>query len=200
MIVIGDARKCRARLALAARAQRQHLVGGEMAVEVGPAEILHALEATVASLDPAAPGGVADLDGRLTKWLREHDSHAALVRPDFFVFGSAASRLHPCDSQVSSGAWKAAPPRMPSHGCGALPFSLSTRSHALRTAATGMICVSPATVCETMPTTSPASFAATAPVHSGDTLALASTRKGLPEGARLTSVSRPSRWSMLRSM
>jgi 3-(3-hydroxy-phenyl)propionate hydroxylase len=54
-------------------------------------DVLDALDATVASLDPAAPGGVADLDGRLTGWLREHDSHAALVRPDFYVFGSAAS-------------------------------------------------------------------------------------------------------------
>ena len=44
MIVIGDARQRRARLALAPRAQRQHLVGGKMAVEIGAAEILHAVE------------------------------------------------------------------------------------------------------------------------------------------------------------
>ena len=46
---------------------------------------------TVASLDPAAPGGVRDVDGRLTAWLAEHGVHAVLVRPDFYVFGSAAS-------------------------------------------------------------------------------------------------------------
>ncbi len=44
MIVIGDARQRRARLALASRAQRQHLVGGKMAVEIGAAEVLHAVE------------------------------------------------------------------------------------------------------------------------------------------------------------
>jgi hypothetical protein len=55
-------------------------------------DTLRALDATLASLDPAAPGGVADLDGRLTEWLREHDSHAGVIRPDFYVFGSAASR------------------------------------------------------------------------------------------------------------
>jgi hypothetical protein len=55
-------------------------------------DVLHALDANVASLDPAAPGGIADVDGRLTEWLRQHDSHAVLTRPDFHVFGSAASR------------------------------------------------------------------------------------------------------------
>ena len=44
MIVIGDARQCRARLALAAGAQRQHLVRREMAVEIGAAKILHTVE------------------------------------------------------------------------------------------------------------------------------------------------------------
>jgi hypothetical protein len=32
-----------------------------------------------------------DMDGRLTEWLARHDAHAVLVRPDFYVFGSAAS-------------------------------------------------------------------------------------------------------------
>ena len=32
-----------------------------------------------------------DEDGRLTAWLAEHDVHAVLVRPDFYVFGSAAT-------------------------------------------------------------------------------------------------------------
>jgi len=45
----------------------------------------------VASLDADAPNGVRDLDGRLTGWLMGHSAHAVLVRPDFYVFGSAAS-------------------------------------------------------------------------------------------------------------
>ena len=53
--------------------------------------LLAALDVTVASLDPAAPGGVADVDGRLTAWLADHGVHAVLVRPDFYVFGSAHS-------------------------------------------------------------------------------------------------------------
>jgi len=53
--------------------------------------ILDTLGVTVASLDPDAPGGVRDVDGRLTAWLVEHGAHAVLVRPDFYVFGSAAS-------------------------------------------------------------------------------------------------------------
>ena len=32
-----------------------------------------------------------DVDGRLSAWLAEHGAHAVLVRPDFYVFGSAAS-------------------------------------------------------------------------------------------------------------
>ena len=54
-------------------------------------KLLDTLGATVASLDPAAPHGVRDLDGRLTAWLYEHNAHAVLVRPDFYVFGAAAS-------------------------------------------------------------------------------------------------------------
>ena len=53
--------------------------------------LLHTLDATVASLDPAAPHGVHDCDGRLTAWLSQHNAHAVLVRPDFYVFGAAAS-------------------------------------------------------------------------------------------------------------
>jgi hypothetical protein len=53
--------------------------------------LIDALDVTVASLDPAAPGGVGDLDGRLTAWLAEHSIHAVLVRPDFYVFGCAPS-------------------------------------------------------------------------------------------------------------
>jgi 2-polyprenyl-6-methoxyphenol hydroxylase-like FAD-dependent oxidoreductase len=53
--------------------------------------LLDTLDATVASLDPRAPHGVRDLDGRLTAWLAQHNAHAVLVRPDFYVFGAAAS-------------------------------------------------------------------------------------------------------------
>ena len=52
--------------------------------------LLDTLEVAVASLDPAAPHGVSDCDGRLTAWLSEHNAHAVLVRPDFYVFGGAA--------------------------------------------------------------------------------------------------------------
>jgi hypothetical protein len=53
--------------------------------------LIDALDVTVASLDPAVAGGVGDVDGRLTAWLADHDVHAVLVRPDFYVFGSAPS-------------------------------------------------------------------------------------------------------------
>jgi 2-polyprenyl-6-methoxyphenol hydroxylase-like FAD-dependent oxidoreductase len=54
-------------------------------------DVLRTLDLKAASLDPSAPFGVADVDGRLTEWLRRHDTHSVLVRPDFYVFGSAAS-------------------------------------------------------------------------------------------------------------
>ncbi len=53
----------------------------------GERDLLRALDATVASLD-----AVSDLDGRLTEWLYRTGAHAVLVRPDFYVFGSARSR------------------------------------------------------------------------------------------------------------
>ncbi len=51
--------------------------------------LIDLLDMTVATLDTAAPHGVHDLDGRLTAWLAGHGVHAVLVRPDFYVFGSA---------------------------------------------------------------------------------------------------------------
>ena len=51
--------------------------------------LIDALDMTVASLDPATPQGVRDVDGRLTAWLTEHGVDAVLVRPDFYVFGSS---------------------------------------------------------------------------------------------------------------
>ncbi|MHB8691940.1 MAG: bifunctional 3-(3-hydroxy-phenyl)propionate/3-hydroxycinnamic acid hydroxylase MhpA [Solirubrobacteraceae bacterium] len=53
--------------------------------------LIDELEMTVASVDPAAPLGVRDIDGRLTAWLAAHDRHAVLVRPDFYIFGSTRS-------------------------------------------------------------------------------------------------------------
>ncbi|MBV8946454.1 MAG: bifunctional 3-(3-hydroxy-phenyl)propionate/3-hydroxycinnamic acid hydroxylase [Solirubrobacterales bacterium] len=53
--------------------------------------LIGALDMSVASLDPAAPGGIRDVDGRLTAWLADHEVHAVLVRPDFYVFGSCPS-------------------------------------------------------------------------------------------------------------
>ena len=57
----------------------------------GQRALIDRLRVTVASLDPAAPAGVRDLDGRLTAWLAEHDAYAVLVRPDFYAFGSCRS-------------------------------------------------------------------------------------------------------------
>jgi 2-polyprenyl-6-methoxyphenol hydroxylase-like FAD-dependent oxidoreductase len=54
-------------------------------------KLLDLLGVRIASLDPAAPHGMRDCDGRLTAWLSEHNAHAVLVRPDFYVFGAAAS-------------------------------------------------------------------------------------------------------------
>ncbi len=54
-------------------------------------DLLRALGARVVSLDPQAPSGVTDIDGRMTAWLHENNVHAVIVRPDFYVFGSAAS-------------------------------------------------------------------------------------------------------------
>jgi 2-polyprenyl-6-methoxyphenol hydroxylase-like FAD-dependent oxidoreductase len=60
-------------------------------LDIASRALLDTLDATVASLSPEAPHGVHDVDGRLTAWLAEHGAHAVLVRPDFYVFGSAAS-------------------------------------------------------------------------------------------------------------
>lgn len=49
------------------------------------------LEMKGASLDASAPGGVHDVDGRLPSWLSERGLHVVIVRPDFYVFGSAGA-------------------------------------------------------------------------------------------------------------
>jgi hypothetical protein len=51
--------------------------------------ITEELGGAVVSLDPAVEGGVRDLDGALTAWLRENGVGAVLSRPDAYVFGSA---------------------------------------------------------------------------------------------------------------
>jgi 2-polyprenyl-6-methoxyphenol hydroxylase-like FAD-dependent oxidoreductase len=53
--------------------------------------LIELLDVRVATLEAHAPQGVVDLDGRLSAWLSEHGAHAVLVRPDFYVFGSAAT-------------------------------------------------------------------------------------------------------------
>jgi 2-polyprenyl-6-methoxyphenol hydroxylase-like FAD-dependent oxidoreductase/catechol 2,3-dioxygenase-like lactoylglutathione lyase family enzyme len=46
--------------------------------------LLAELGTRIASLDQ-----ISDLDGRLSAWLAERTAHAVLIRPDFYVFGSA---------------------------------------------------------------------------------------------------------------
>ena len=60
-------------------------------LEAGARALLDMLDVTVATLSPDSPHGIKDRDGRLTAWLAEHGAHAVLVRPDFYVFGSATS-------------------------------------------------------------------------------------------------------------
>jgi 2-polyprenyl-6-methoxyphenol hydroxylase-like FAD-dependent oxidoreductase len=69
------------------------VAGGDPVAELSSEQraLIDALDMTVASLDPSAPAGVRDVDGRLTAWLAEHEVHAVLVRPDFYVFGSCGS-------------------------------------------------------------------------------------------------------------
>jgi 2-polyprenyl-6-methoxyphenol hydroxylase-like FAD-dependent oxidoreductase len=53
-------------------------------------ELLDRIGTVFASLDPDAPGGVRDLDGRLREWMRTNSVAAVLTRPDFYVFGAVA--------------------------------------------------------------------------------------------------------------
>ncbi len=65
-------------------------MGGDPRASLRPPEraLLETLEIKVAALDSGNPGGLQDLDGRLTAWLEQHSAWAVLVRPDFYVFGS----------------------------------------------------------------------------------------------------------------
>ena len=60
-------------------------------LDAGSRAVLDTLDTSIASLSTDAPHGVRDVDGRLTAWLEEHAAHAVLVRPDYYVFGSAPS-------------------------------------------------------------------------------------------------------------
>jgi hypothetical protein len=88
------------------------------ALDVERRRLIELLDMRVATLDVAAPQGVRDLDGRLTGWLSEHQAHAVIVRPDFYVFGSVqaatelpallddlSSQLHLTSAPTGSGAF-----------------------------------------------------------------------------------------------
>ncbi|HSS61451.1 MAG TPA: bifunctional 3-(3-hydroxy-phenyl)propionate/3-hydroxycinnamic acid hydroxylase [Candidatus Limnocylindrales bacterium] len=94
------------------------VAGGDPGEQLSAADraLIDTLDMTVASLQANAPCGVRDVDGRLTAWLQEHEVHAVLVRPDFYVFGSAPaaedlpallddlrSQLHITPTPASSG-------------------------------------------------------------------------------------------------
>ncbi len=63
----------------------------DAALDTRDVALLDTLGVRRVSLDPDAACGVRDLDGRLTAWLAEHEAYAVLVRPDFYVFGSAGA-------------------------------------------------------------------------------------------------------------
>jgi 2-polyprenyl-6-methoxyphenol hydroxylase-like FAD-dependent oxidoreductase len=92
---------------------------GDPRAQLSPEQraLIDVLDMTVASLDADPPQGIRDLDERLGGWLSEHDVHAVLVRPDFYVFGSVPSQaelpallddlrtqLHLTSTPASSGA------------------------------------------------------------------------------------------------
>jgi 2-polyprenyl-6-methoxyphenol hydroxylase-like FAD-dependent oxidoreductase len=79
----------------------------------GHRELLDDLDVAVASLDGPAPETIADADGRLTAWLDRHGVHAVLVRPDFYVFGSAATRADLPGLVDNLRAQLATPPQPP---------------------------------------------------------------------------------------
>lgn len=67
------------------------LAGGDPLAGLAPRQraVIDLLDVKLATLEPDTSAGVRDLDGRLTAWLSAHHVHAVLVRPDFYVFGSA---------------------------------------------------------------------------------------------------------------
>lgn len=61
------------------------------ALDHGARATLEELDARILAVGRGFPGAVADLDGRLTAWLTAAGAAGVLVRPDFYVFGSAAT-------------------------------------------------------------------------------------------------------------
>jgi len=95
------------------------VAGGDplAALDAERRRLIELLDMSVATLDADAPEGVRDLDGRLTGWLSQHQTHAVIVRPDFYVFGSVpaadelpallddlSSQLHLTSTPTGSGA------------------------------------------------------------------------------------------------
>ena len=60
---------------------------------LGPDEtaFIERLDAKLVQLGGDGPDAIADADGRMTAWLRREHLAAALVRPDYYVFGGAES-------------------------------------------------------------------------------------------------------------
>jgi|SRR5579875_3667306 len=50
---------------------------------------LAAQQAVLVHLDPESEGGIVDVNGTYTRWLDQLGSVAVLMRPDFYIFGSA---------------------------------------------------------------------------------------------------------------
>ncbi len=92
--------------------------GAELdALDPGRRAVLDALGVAVVRLDAAR-----DADGRTTGWLDEHGAHAVLVRPDLYVFGSAASARRSCPPSSTtcasgSACRPAGPPEPPTQEC-----------------------------------------------------------------------------------
>ena len=54
---------------------------------------------------PIAPGAAAETEGVVAAWMRRYDCHAALVRPDHYVFGVART---PTDLGNLIDQWRSA--------------------------------------------------------------------------------------------
>ena len=109
MVVIGDARQRRARLALAAGAQRQHLVGRQMAIDIGAAEILHVVEiAGLARHLHHALHGAADHHDLAAGGLRgiRHGAQPRHVGGEGGDGDAALCGFHQC----GDGSWRPRPP------------------------------------------------------------------------------------------
>jgi 2-polyprenyl-6-methoxyphenol hydroxylase-like FAD-dependent oxidoreductase len=65
---------------------------GDPRAILGPERVafLDTLGTHLVTLDPSVPSAVADADGLLTAWLGQAGAEAVIVRPDWYVFASAA--------------------------------------------------------------------------------------------------------------